>query len=132
MDLADQFEAELRVIKGAKLTFLIGFVVLAALIGYGEYSFLFKELLARKDGIIKDKSEVIDQLRQKLIDTSKANPGGSSKPIKDAGPDHRPSQGPSRVSGPVSTAGPNSPAITGDGNVVHNEVPAENPKPDAK
>jgi hypothetical protein len=83
MSLTDQFKKELAVIKTAKLTFLVGFVVLTILIGWGEYSFGFKEWLASKDGIIKDKNETIEGLKQKLIDAQKIPaPPEPKKPSK--------------------------------------------------
>lgn len=44
-------------IKRAPLTFIIGFVVLACLIGWAEYKFVFQELLVLKDQTIKTLEE---------------------------------------------------------------------------
>lgn len=51
MGLSEQFSEELEAIKKTPLTFAVGFVVLACLIGAMEFA-VFKEWLAQKDSLI--------------------------------------------------------------------------------
>ena len=53
MALSEQFKGELAMLRKAPLTFFVGFVVLGALIGWAEYSFVFKEIIFLKDERIK-------------------------------------------------------------------------------
>jgi hypothetical protein len=92
MSLADQFKGELATLKKAPLTFTIGFVVLAVLIGWTEYSLLFKELFAYKNSQIQT-------LREQLLSTKGAK-GKTEEPPK-PGPT---SVGAATANGPESTA----------------------------
>lgn len=102
MSLSEHFKEELAAIKAAKLTFFIGFIVLAAVIAYGEYSFVFKELLSGKDGIIKDKdviikdkSDTIENLRRQLSESQKTGRTSVSSPSPAANP--RKQSAPTRI-----------------------------------
>jgi len=82
-------------LKKARLTFAIGFIVLAFIIGWAEYSF-FKEVLAYKNS-------QIETLKEQLRSTK--------------GEEHSPKPGESPTgSGGATTSGPQSPAVTGSGN----------------
>src|SRR5438046_1157604 len=103
--LMDLFKEELDVIKSNKLSFVIGFVVLAVIIGDGEYSFVFKEWLAgkdvtisSKDAIIKDKNETIENLKQRLEEAQKNK-------AQILSPKATPKTVPSRVTGAARTSG---------------------------
>ncbi len=119
MGLADQFKEDLEAIKKAKLTFLIGFLALAALIAWSEYSFIFKEVIARKDDVIRDKDATITTLRGQLSaehdqkrETPQAAPQISLSPRATV-----------PRTGNAITAGPYSPAITGNGNTTSYGTP---------
>jgi hypothetical protein len=114
--MIDLFKEELASIRSAKLTFLVGFVVLAAVIGYSEYS-LFKEALSRKDDVINDKSDLIDTLQRKLEASERKEPRSSSSTPEVRSGQSATQRAP-RVSGPATTSGAHSSAITGDNNTV--------------
>ncbi len=108
MGLPEQFAEELAVIKKAPYTFIIGFVVLAALIGAGEYG-LFKESLARKDSVIKDKDDFITTLKDKLA---------TKTPPQTAAPDDPGRTGSAAVNGGVGNT-----ANTGSHNKFGQDTP---------
>lgn len=126
MGLSEQFGEELGMIKKAPRTFLVGFVALAVLIGWTEYSFGFKELLSHKDDLIRDKDDTIKGLQQKLETAQKAPPS-TPRPAPTSQPSK---QAPPRVSGPAETHAANSPAVTGDSNKINYGIPE--PKADRK
>lgn len=88
-------------IKKAPLTFLIGFSVLAILIGWGEYKCVFQEMLTLKDEQINALKSRYES-RGSHIDNSHPS---AKIPKAD-------------ISGPANTSGVNSPAITGDNNTT--------------
>src|SRR5258707_13232287 len=71
MSLAEQFKEELAMLKKAPLTFVVGFIVLAVLIGWTEYSFGFKEILTFKNS-------QIETLKEQLRSTKGTNGNPSS------------------------------------------------------
>ena len=79
-------------LKKAPLTFCIGFVALAVMIYFAEYTFIFKEQLALKDN-------VITTLKEKISAKQPAAPTTAPPANRSA-----------------TTSGDNSPANTGDGN----------------
>lgn len=113
MALSEQFKEELAMLKKAPLTFAVGFVVLGCLIGWTEYSLIFKEDLSRKDDVIKTKDSLITTLRDQLssVQNQKKDLPQPSPQIPLSPKSTQP-----RRSGDATTSGPNSPATTGNGN----------------
>jgi hypothetical protein len=116
--------------------FIVGFVVLAFLIGWAEYSFGFKELLTYKDSQIQTLRDQLEAERRKNAPTtSSQSPSPTPTP-----PPRVPPTDPSKQRTNKSKSGPstkerdsaedrsvkigdgnrfsNSPVITGDGNTV--------------
>jgi hypothetical protein len=117
----DLFQEELRAIKSAKFTFLVGFVVLSVMIWYAEDSWVFRPRLADKDAIIKDKNELIEDLSNRLDDARKQAVGASGSgqvPIAKQ-------NSPPRTLGSATTQGDESPANTGNGNSFSYGDPAK-------
>jgi hypothetical protein len=96
----------LSTIKKAPLTFVVGFCVLAVLIALGEYTWIFKEWVSRKDDLINQKDGVISVLEKKLAATSQpAIPSPQS-------------------TGPATASGSGGIANTGAGNTFNTGRPA--------
>lgn len=111
MSLYDLFKDELDTIKKAPRTFTVGFIVLAILIGVGEYSF-FKEMLSSKD-------DVIGTLKQEL-ETSKIKPPQNSA-------SNCVNQAPLRT-GPATATGTGVVANTGNSSTINNGTPSSEGK----
>src|ERR1039457_2492571 len=62
MGLTEQFDDELATIKKAPLTFAVGFIVLAGLIGGAEYLF-FKEYIGQRDSAISTLEKQLNATR---------------------------------------------------------------------
>jgi hypothetical protein len=117
MPLVDQFKGELAMIKRAPLMFIVGFCVLATLIGCGEYQFFKATFESQRDQIETLKSE----LSAKRSDESsthqpKANEAvpSTKKPQEDHSTvSHKPA--PKASTGDATASGSNSIANTGNG-----------------
>jgi len=105
MTVLDQFKEELDIIRKARFTFTVGFIVLAIVIGVGEYSFIFKEWLARKD-------DVIGTLKQQLEAKTKPSQNATSNC----------SNPPQSTRGPAIATGTGVVANTGDSSTINNET----------
>jgi hypothetical protein len=99
-------------LKRAPQTFIVGFVVLGCLIGWTEYSFIFKEDLSRKDDVIRTKDSLITTLQDELS----AAQSQTKAPPHLAPQISPPPNGLPRTTGAATTHGAQSPANSGNGN----------------
>jgi hypothetical protein len=100
-NLVDMFNEELRTIRKNPLTFVVGFLVLAVLIGWGEYTFVFKELLNLKDEKIRSLQDKKGEMNQPI--PAQASPTGPATTFGDNSPAN---------SGNIGTLNSNHPSTT--------------------
>ena len=119
MDLTEQFKEELTAIKKAPLTFAIGFLALAGMIFFGEYSLIFKEWISQKESIIHDKESIINdknnqiQDMQRQLTAAKHNEQAAPANVPTTGRPIKKVRQSAANTGPAISFGDQSPANTG-------------------
>jgi hypothetical protein len=111
------FKDELKVIQKAPIIFAISLCILFTGITIGEYYF-YRETLSAKDSLIKTLKDKLAEKEKPTTKATEVKPQIPATPVSVPTKIFRPSQ-----TGPATTQGDNSPAITGDKNsIIYGEV----------